>query len=815
MRWRGLLARALRLCGLVMTKINLPAAAPCAQAPLYWRNRAVRLGFVPVIDCAPLLVGAQLRLFEKHGVEVVIERQLGWATVRDKIFSGELDGSHAVAGLSLSMPLGLHGHRCEVIAPFVMNLHGNAITLSLDLWRRGVRDAASLRKLIRSTPHRLLTLAAVSRHSYHLFLLRSWLASGGIDPDRDVRIVVLPPTQLVGNLADKLIDGCCVGEPWTSEAVARGLGWCAATSDQIAPGHVEKVLLLRADFAHERPEVAPALIRALDEACRFCDAPGNRAEVAERLAASGHFTAPVEVLKRSLCGPFDLGTGAVRDAKGLHIFHGDAANVPTTARARAVLAQFRHHALIPDTVAAELAPRLPTIWREDLYRLALDGAGVSRPDSAPLMKRKPASPRAVRRRTILKSTAALGLSSLIAGLPRGWAGSVHASDAPESPDVKLGIIALTDCSSFVIAHEKGFFKKHGINATITKGASWAAVRDSLTNGDIHGSHMLIGMPIASTLGLAGAPKKPMIAPFLINRNGQAITLANKFRGKVQDDPKALKPFVDEAKKAGTPLTFAMTFPPGTHAMWMRYWLAAGGIHPGDAKGGGGDVSLVTVPPPQMVANMKIGKMDGFCVGEPWGARSIADDVGYTAITTQAIWNDHPEKVCAFTAEWAARNPKTVKAVLKALHEAGVWLDNMENRVEQAKIVSAATYINCPPEIILGRLQGKYAMGDGRKFRDPAYMIFSDRNCNYPQLKYARWWLTQLRRWGFVETAPDYDAVSRQVMRPDIYEEAMKEIGWTHGGPDNRPETLFDGRTFDPESDPEAYAAGFDTHSIPA
>ena len=420
---------------------------------------------------------------------------------------------------------------------------------------------------------------------------------------------------------------------------------------------------------------------------------------------------------------------------------------------------------------------------------------------------------ATNRRAFLRQGSTAGLGALLAGLPHGWLGGAYASDAPESPDVKFGIIALTDCSSIVVAHEKGLFKKYGINSTVSKGASWAAIRDSLGNGDIQATHMLIGMPIASTMGLGGAPKKPMIIPWLINRNGQAITLKKELAGKVVDDPKALKPLVDEAKKAGAPMTFAMTFPPGTHAMWMRYYLAAGGIHPGDAAGAGADISLITVPPPQMVANMKVGKMDGFCVGEPWNARAIGDGIGFTSITTQGMWKDHPEKVCAFTEEFVAKNPKTVKAVLKALHEASVWLDKMENREEQAQIVSAATYINCPPDTILGRLQGKYDMGDGRRFRDPNYMIFSSRNCNYPQPKYAKWWLTQLRRWGFTEGAPDYEAVAKQVMRTDIYEEAMKEIGYTHGGRNDDAETLFDGVTFDPKSDMEAYAAGFAVKSL--
>lgn len=420
-----------------------------------------------------------------------------------------------------------------------------------------------------------------------------------------------------------------------------------------------------------------------------------------------------------------------------------------------------------------------------------------------------------RRQLIRQSAKALSAGALLAGLPKGWVGTAYADDSPERADMKFGMIALTDCSSIVIAHEKGLFKKYGINSTVAKGASWAAIRDSLSNDDIQATHMLLGMPIASTMGLGGAPKKPMIIPWILNRNGQSITLKKDLMGKVADDPKALKPIVDAAKASGTPMTFAMTFPPGTHAMWIRYWLAAGGVHPGDASGGGADISLITIPPPQMVANMKVGKMDGFCVGEPWNARTIAEDIGFTAINTQGIWKDHPEKVCAFTEEFANKNPKTVKAVLKALQESSAWLDKMENREEQAKIVSAATYINCPPETILGRLQGKYVMGDGRKFRDPNYMIFNDRNCNYPQPKYAKWWLTQLRRWGFTEGAPDYEGVAKQVMRTDIYEEAMKEIGYAHGGLSETPETFFDGKAFDPKGDLEAYAASFDVKSLKA
>src|SRR5258708_30167796 len=372
------------------------------------------------------------------------------------------------------------------------------------------------------------------------------------------------------------------------------------------------------------------------------------------------------------------------------------------------------------------------------------------------------SPELSRREFLSKTAKGVTLGILFAGLPKGWVGTAYASDAPETAAMKFGMIALTDCSPIVIAHEKGLFKKYGIESTVLKGANWAAIRDNLSSGVIQATHMLIGMPIASTMGLAGSPKKPMIIPWLLNRNGQAISLKTEWKGKISDDPKALKPLVKQAQGLGEPLTFAMTFPPGTHAMWMRYYLAAGGIHPDK------DISLIVVPPAQMVSNMKIGKMDGFCVGEPWGARAIADGIGFTSVSTQDIWKDHPEKVCAFLDEFAAKNPKTVKAVLKALNEASIWLDDMNNRPEQCEIVSKPTYINCDARTILGRLQGHYDYGDGRTKEDPNYMIFSSRNCNYPQPKYAKWFLSQYRRWGLLEATPDYDALAKHALRPPTY-----------------------------------------------
>ena len=411
----------------------------------------------------------------------------------------------------------------------------------------------------------------------------------------------------------------------------------------------------------------------------------------------------------------------------------------------------------------------------------------------------------VTRRKFLETATNSVLAAVLGGVPRGWAGGTYADDSPETPNIRFGIIALTDCSSIVMAHELGYFKQFGIQSVISKEASWAVIRDKLTLGENHATHMLIGMPFASTMGLLGSPVKPMVIPWLLNRNGQAITLNNKLLQAGVKTPKGLKPIADKAKASGSPLTFAVTFPPGTHAMWTRYWLASGGINPDK------DVNLIVIPPAQMVANMKIDKMDGFCVGEPWNARAIADKIGFTAITTQKMWKDHPEKVCAFTEEFATKNPKTVKAILKALHLSSQWVDKLENRQRMADVVSKPTYINCPPEIILGRLLGKYEYGDGKQEQDPNYMIFSQRECNFPQKTFGMWWLSQFRRWGMVKSAPDYQGIVNKVMRQDIYLEAMKEIGVMTKFKDMQKQTFFDGGVFDP-SDPEKYALSFAVHS---
>ncbi len=347
----------------------MPKAASISSPTLSGVVQPVRIGFIPLTDCAPLLVAREQGLFRKHGVRVELSCEVGWATIREKLLYGQVDAAHAVAGLTLAMRLGLSTPPSRVVAPFVFNLHGNAITLSRDLWNRGVRDAQSLKMLIRSTASRRFTFGMVSRYSSHFFLLRRWLAAGGVDVEKDVRIVALPPTQMAANLAAGLIDGYCVGEPWNTVAVERGIGWIAATSEQLAPEHPEKVLLTTETFIERHLDESRAIINALREACMFCDIKENRPEVARILSDSGYFGSTEELLKRSLVGPLDLGTGHAADVGSFHVFHRRDANEPTAERGRWILDEFIAHGLLLPSQRAEATSALRECWTSSVIPL--------------------------------------------------------------------------------------------------------------------------------------------------------------------------------------------------------------------------------------------------------------------------------------------------------------------------------------------------------------------------------------------------------------------------------------------------------------
>jgi nitrate/nitrite transport system substrate-binding protein len=381
---------------------------------------------------------------------------------------------------------------------------------------------------------------------------------------------------------------------------------------------------------------------------------------------------------------------------------------------------------------------------------------------------------------------------------------------PETTKAKIGYIALTDFAPLAIAKEKGFFAKHGMpDVEVLKQASWGATRDNLElgsgNGGIDGAHILTPMPYAMTLGLItkGNKPSPMYILARLNLNNQAISVAAKYADlKLSADAKPLKPYVEAAKKRKAPLTVAMTFPTGTHNYWIRYWLAAAGIDPDK------DVNTIVIPPPQMVANMRVGNMDAFCVGEPWNQQLINQKIGFTAVQTQEIWKDHPEKSFAMRKEWVDKNPNAAKAILKAVMEAQIWADNPANTEEMAKILAQKQWINCAVGDILPRLKGITDYGDGKTDKKGEYMKFWRDHASFPFKSHDVWFLAESRRWGFLPNGVDYDKVVAQVNRADLWKDAAREIGQASMIPksDSRgKETFFDGVVFDPEN-PEEYLA---------
>lgn len=405
------------------------------------------------------------------------------------------------------------------------------------------------------------------------------------------------------------------------------------------------------------------------------------------------------------------------------------------------------------------------------------------------------------RRSFMKNALLSASGVALAGvapaiLPR----RAHAADfgKPEKTDLNIGFIPLTDCASVVMASELGLFKKYGLNVNVTKEASWAAVRDKLVLGQLDAAHVLYGLIYGVHLGI-GSQKKDMAVLMGINHNGQAITLSSKLAEAGVKDGASLKKLVAKKERE---YTFAQTFPTGTHAMWLYYWLAANGIDPFN------DVKNIVIPPPQMVANMRVGNMDGFCVGEPWNARAIFDRVGFTATTSQAIWKNHPEKVLGTTQEFVNKYPNTTRAMMAAVLEASQFIDATANRTKVAEIIGGKSYVNAPPQVISGRMLGEYEDGLGKKWKDPDYMkFFDDGAVNFPYYSHGIWFLTQHKRWGLIKGEVDYLAVAKQVNQVGLYTEVAKQLGIAVPASAMKTETLFDGAVFDP-SKPAEYVAGF-------
>lgn len=370
---------------------------------------------------------------------------------------------------------------------------------------------------------------------------------------------------------------------------------------------------------------------------------------------------------------------------------------------------------------------------------------------------------------------------------------------PKPRQVRVGFIPLTDCAPLAMATAMGFDRRHGIEIVLSREPSWAAIRDKLLTGQLDAAHALYGMVYGVQMGIGG-PRQDMAVLMTLNRNGQAITLSRRLAELGVTGGPALARWLKTNPRRHT---FAQTFPTGTHAMWLYYWLASHGVHPFT------DINNVVVPPPQMAGHLAVGNLDGYCAGEPWNALAIQERAGFTVATSQDIWPDHPEKVLACGREFADRRPDQARALVMAVLEAARHLDTSRGRSEGARLLAGPDYINVPVDLIEDRLRGQYLGGLGSAWQDSHAMAFFDegRVC-FPWLSDGMWFLTQHYRWGMLNGHPDYLAVARQVNRLDLYREAAAQVGVAVPAVDMRGALLMDGRVWD-GSHPAAYAESFE------
>ena len=391
---------------------------------------------------------------------------------------------------------------------------------------------------------------------------------------------------------------------------------------------------------------------------------------------------------------------------------------------------------------------------------------------------------------------------IVNGLVMALSLALVTSNAPaemldvEKDELKFGFIKLTDMAPIAVAYEKGYFEDEGLYVTVEPQANWKVLLDGVITGELDGAHMLAGQPLAATIGFG--TKAHIITPFSMDLNGNGITVSNeiwklmKANVPLQDDGRpvhpiradALKPVVEQFKAEGKPFNMGMVFPVSTHNYELRYWLAAGGIHPGyyspsDITGQiGADALLSVTPPPQMPATLEAGTIYGYCVGEPWNQQAVFKGIGVPVITDYEIWKDNPEKVFGITAEFAEKYPNTTLALTKALIRAAIWLDANDNanRPEAVEILSRSEYVGADQEVIANSMTGTFEYEKGDKRSVPDFNVFFRYFATYPYYSDAVWYLTQMRRWGQIaEQKPDgwYDETARKVYRPDLYLKAAR------------------------------------------
>lgn len=424
--------------------------------------------------------------------------------------------------------------------------------------------------------------------------------------------------------------------------------------------------------------------------------------------------------------------------------------------------------------------------------------------------RRPSETTGLSRRQLLKATGST--AALLAAAKLNFPAGAFAQDAgPEVKGAKLGFIALSDAGPLFVAKDKGLFAKYGMPDTdVQKQASWGTTRDNLVLGSegngIDGAHILTPMPYLISAGKVTQNNQPTPMYILarLNLDSQCISVANEYADlKLGVDASPFKAALEKKKASGKAVKAAMTFPGGTHDLWIRYWLAAGGIDPDK------DIETIVVPPPQMVANMKVGTMDCFCVGEPWNLQLINQKIGYTAVTTGELWNKHPEKSFGMRAAFVDKYPKAAKALLMAVMEAQQWSDKAENKAELAAIMGKRQWMNCPVEDVLDRTAGKFDYGIPGKVveNSPHIMKYWRDHASYPFQSHDLWFLTEDIRWGKYEANFDTKALIAKVNREDMWRDAAKTLGVAAAdiptSTSRGKETFFDGKVFDPEN-PAAY-----------
>jgi len=399
------------------------------------------------------------------------------------------------------------------------------------------------------------------------------------------------------------------------------------------------------------------------------------------------------------------------------------------------------------------------------------------------------------RRGFLRRSGALALGAALPGVLSACGDEDASSSAvggAGSKPIKIGFIPLTDCASVVMAGALGFYEKRGLNVQVIKQASWPATRDALLNGDLDMAHALFSMPLSVATGIGGKKGNTKLKiAMVLNNNGQAITLKSDLKGAGYGDLERAK----AALAGGKGQTLAMTFPGGTHDIWLRYWLKAMDVDLSVPK-------IIPIPPPQMVANMKVGNMDGYCVGEPWGAVAVDQGIGFTCITTQDIWEQHPEKALVVNGDVVAARKEDVKKVMAAILEAGKWLDEAANKQKAADTIGTPAYVNAKPQDILGRFTGQYDLGGGlgsRTFSGDEMRFFRGEKANLPRKGHAHWFLAQYQRLGYLSSAPNATAIVDDIVLSDLYKEVADAEGLSVPGGDMDPfEIKLDGVEFDPK-----------------